>query len=90
MIFQISRCRAEDLEPGDLECAPDDEIEEFISRLFIETWTNYLVIDFQIHGDTPVVRNEKWLRADIIEKDYLITNIYRIRQHEIETEDAYL
>lgn len=37
-----------------------------------------------------MVRNEKWLRADIVENKYLTTNIYRIRQHEIETEDAIL
>lgn len=45
-VFQISKCREELLEPGDLPCANETEIEEFVDRVFIESWASFLSVDF--------------------------------------------
>ena len=40
MIFQISRCRNENLKESQPRCKEDGEIDDFIKRVEVNTWTN--------------------------------------------------
>ena len=63
MIFQINRCSNAKLKPGKPRCKSKPEIDAFISRVLVDTWTNYYKIDFTIHGDERTAyRKEKYER----------------------------
>ena len=50
-IFQIRKCEDSTWQPGDPECAKDDEIEEYIRRqgIYVETWVNHQKIDWNLY-----------------------------------------
>ena len=88
MIFQIDRCQSDT--PG--VCAPEEEINKFVSRLKVETWTNYYKTDFTIlpsHQIHSVVRIEKYVASDVISLDKVTVNNYNIRKNFLESEDSW-
>lgn len=88
-LFQLSKCSNDTLEATDEPCAPEDEIEEFVNRVFVETWASFLSVDFQIRNTVPFQRSEKWLKADLMESEHRFVSMYQITRHVIETEDSF-
>lgn len=78
MVFQVSKCRSDELVDGDLPCAEEEAIENFTSRLFVETWASYLTVDFYLHDQDPIQRSEKWLASDLLDPKHLQKKIFHI------------
>jgi hypothetical protein len=86
--FEISKCSDENLDEGDLPCASQDEIEEYIQDIQVESWANFDHTVFNIHDSDPLKRVEKYLKSDLIESGRILKNYVLLRKNNITTEDS--
>ena len=52
-------------------CANSNEIDNFIGRIQIETWSNYEKINVTQHDTRPTFRFEKWITQDLLDAKIL-------------------
>ena len=78
------------MEPGDLPCKSDEEIDKFIERVQVETWTTYLKVDFDIWGTDPVVLVEKWQIYNLLEAKRRVGNLISIKENQLQAEDGWI
>ena len=91
LMFQINRCVNDSLNSTFMEgkkCKSPEEIDEFIKRVQVETWTNYYKIDFTIHPARTARRIEKFQKYNLLHPTYVIGNMYTIRRNDVQTEDG--
>ena len=66
VLFRVDKC----VNSSKYEnCAPVDEINDFISKIKIETWVATFKSDFNIHDGMPLTENIRWLKSDILKPD---------------------
>ena len=60
IVFQIHKCSNEtNVENG--TCASEEEIDEYVKRIQVNTWMNYYKHDFNIHGGMPAKRVQTFM-----------------------------
>ena len=59
--FQVLKCDDDELAEGQPKCHNPKEIDEFISNIQVETWSNYEVIQMNNFKTRPTDREEHWL-----------------------------
>ena len=54
LIFQILKCNNETLDEGQAPCKPIEEVNKFINRLQVDTWTEQDNVETTIFGASPI------------------------------------
>ena len=59
--FQINKCSNDNLPEGVEKCATPLEIDAYVKRIKVGTWSNFYEVDMGIHSDqVPVKKIEQW------------------------------
>ena len=68
MMIQLKMCSNETLEEGELECAPQYIIDEYIKDLSVDTWVLHENIDFSIYKEKPVFSIMRFLGSTLVDQ----------------------
>ena len=80
MVFEINKCSNVTKTKDEEKCKTPEEINEFVKRIQVNTWSNYYVPDFRNHNTSiysdeaarSAVRVEKWQAYSLLNPDRLI------------------
>ena len=90
LLFQINKCSNTTLKPGDLPCKSDEEIDRYVERVQVETWTTYQKVDFGIWGSTPMALSEKYQVYNLLEAKRRVGNLFTIKENQLQAEDGWI
>ena len=83
--FRVDRCNNENRKAGEPACASEQEIDDFIYDLEIDTWMIYEMADYSIFGHKPVYKVMEVFSRTLLKKEYSQEVQLYMRHHEIET-----
>lgn len=88
VVFRVDKCVNSTKDSND--CEPIEKINDFISKVKIETWVATFKSDFNIHDRMPLKENIRWLKSDVLKPYEVKQNWIITRKHTLQTEDAYI
>ena len=72
-------------------CASPEEIDNYVSKVKVETWISGFKLDFMIHGGgIPARKNVRWIKTDMLDPKIVKQNWLLTRKHIINTEDSFV
>ena len=84
--FVAQKCRND---TNDTQCASPEEIDEYISDIQIEHWTQEEHVDFTIYNTKPVFSYLKHISSQLLNPKHTENYIITFKVNEIETEDDW-
>lgn len=93
IILEIRKCNPVLQAARNASCASTAEVDDYVSRLIPEIWTNEERIDFVNYKDSqhrPTFRLDNFLFADLLDPNKLREIQLYIRKNVIEIEDALI
>ena len=88
--FEINRCHDSFRQKGDPPCANATEIEKFVKRVKLYTYSNTYEANIVEHSKFPAARFEELIASDLLSTDTVLTRQITLRKNTIETSDEFL
>ena len=83
--FRVDRCDDSKRTKDQQACASEQEINDFIYDLEIDSWIIYEMVDYSIFNKKPVYKVMEVFARTLLNKDVSQEVQMYLRQHEIET-----
>ena len=66
--MQIKKCSNS---TGEAECKTPEEIDKFVSRIQVETWSNFYRADLTIYSKADGKRIDQFLSSNLLDPNHL-------------------
>ena len=87
--FEINKCHDSLRKKGDLPCAKPKEIEKFVKRVKLYTFSNTYQANIVEHSKFPAQRFEELISNDLFQDDFFLNRQITLRKNTIETSDEF-
>ena len=84
MIFQISKCSNLTLTKDQPRCKSPKQIDDFIKRIQINTWSNFYRPNLEDHkSKRSELRLENYETMHMLDPNFLRLNLFNIRENNV-------